>query len=172
MSVPSEPTIKLESPEQPYWSIAPTWTSAAFRCEFCNQEFNFKCNSVRHITESHQLLSQLLSVSPLKSEETFSVGHTSLTQSHGNQRDTCPESHEVSNTFADKNCALSACDEQSSVYQGLQSDTRSFQCHFCEKSFKIEIRLKHHERTHSDERPFQCNLCEKTFKYRSNLATH
>eukprot|EP01083_Nonionella_stella_P057057 149947_1 len=175
MSVPSEPTVKLESPAQPCGSIAPTWTSAAFRCEFCDKEFNLKGNLVRHVTESHQLLL----VSSVKSEETFSVGHTSLNQSHGNQRDMRPESREVSNTFADKSSDPSACDKENSVHHGRQSDARSFQCHFCdfqchfcEKSFKIEIHLKHHERSHNDEKAFQCSLCDKSFKSRGSLRLH
>eukprot|EP01083_Nonionella_stella_P057058 149948_1 len=170
MSVPSEPTVKLESPAQPCGSIAPTWTSAAFRCEFCDKEFNLKGNLVRHVTESHQLLS----VSSVKSEETFSVGDTSLSKSHrlSNQRYMRPESHEVSNKLAGKNSAPSACEKENLIHLGRQSDVRSFQCNFCEKSFKIEIHLKHHERSHSDERPFQCNLCGKSYKARGGLNKH
>eukprot|EP01083_Nonionella_stella_P267517 903686_1 len=123
MPVPSEPIIKLESPVQPCWRIAPTWTSAAFRCEFCDQEFNLKGNLVRHVTESHKLLSDR----PVKSEETFSVGGTSLTQSQSNERVIFQESHEVSIKFADKTCAPSGCDKQNPVHQDRQSDTRSFQ---------------------------------------------
>ncbi|XP_056142203.1 zinc finger protein 574-like [Lampris incognitus] len=49
---------------------------------------------------------------------------------------------------------------------------RSFQCNICNKSFKKQIHVRNHLRTHTGERPFQCSDCGKTFSSLANLMRH
>ncbi|KAK0147175.1 Zinc finger protein 574 [Merluccius polli] len=49
---------------------------------------------------------------------------------------------------------------------------RSFTCGVCAKSFKKQIHMRNHLRTHTGERPFQCSDCGKTFSSLANLMRH
>lgn len=49
---------------------------------------------------------------------------------------------------------------------------RSFVCGICGKSFKKQIHVRNHIRTHTGERPFQCSDCGKTFSSLANLMRH
>ncbi|XP_029115976.1 zinc finger protein 574 isoform X2 [Scleropages formosus] len=49
---------------------------------------------------------------------------------------------------------------------------RRFKCGVCGKSFKKQIHVRNHLRTHTGERPFQCSDCGKTFSSLANLSRH
>lgn len=49
---------------------------------------------------------------------------------------------------------------------------RNFVCCICGKSFKKQIHMRNHIRTHTGERPFQCSDCGKTFSSLANLMRH
>ncbi|XP_077382853.1 uncharacterized protein znf526 isoform X2 [Festucalex cinctus] len=49
---------------------------------------------------------------------------------------------------------------------------RSFLCGVCGKTFKKQIHVRAHIRTHTGERPFQCADCGKTFSSLANLSRH
>ncbi|KAG7216941.1 hypothetical protein INR49_001595 [Caranx melampygus] len=49
---------------------------------------------------------------------------------------------------------------------------RRFVCGICGKSFKKQIHVRNHIRTHTGERPFQCSDCGKTFSSLANLMRH
>ncbi|XP_050437823.1 zinc finger protein 600-like [Adelges cooleyi] len=54
--------------------------------------------------------------------------------------------------------------------------TPTFDCNYCQKSFKTKRRIKNHIlrhwRIHTDEKAFKCNVCERKFSQQSSLKTH
>ena len=52
------------------------------------------------------------------------------------------------------------------------SEEKPYQCHQCDKKFKLKGTLTVHLQTHSNERRFQCKKCEKNFKSRCVLCEH
>eukprot|EP01083_Nonionella_stella_P160540 524979_1 len=167
-----------------------TWT-AAFKCEFCHQDFHLKEHLIRHVSDSHPL-----SFDTVKCEEMSFSGSTSynlndsmiqhVTDSHQLSFDTVkyePTSPSSNTSFVQSqesstidqriHCQIFSEHRNSVVdpQHPLNHDQR-FKCSFCDKSFQYHSHLTMHQRGHSDDRQFQCNLCAKAFKYQSRLAQH
>eukprot|EP01083_Nonionella_stella_P040027 108844_1 len=52
---PSETVVKAETPPGPSEIHPRTFNlSAAFKCEFCDEEFSLKRNLIRHVNDAHQ----------------------------------------------------------------------------------------------------------------------
>lgn len=47
-----------------------------------------------------------------------------------------------------------------------------WECSICGKKFSCQSRLQIHERQHSDTRSFQCLVCKKSYKHKKNLDNH
>eukprot|EP01083_Nonionella_stella_P293091 996745_1 len=58
--------------------------------------------------------------------------------------------------------------------QKRQSQKKSLNCPYCNKTWRSNAQLKLHIRTHTNERPFPCTYrnCGKAFKQRSDLRRH
>ncbi|XP_064417475.1 zinc finger protein 271-like [Latimeria chalumnae] len=74
--------------------------------------------------------------------------------------------------------------EQSLILKGHQNDScdldgedecgvgKGYKCEFCDKTFRLEGRLRRHYRVHTEEKPFECTYCGKCFKQSSHLQQH
>ncbi|XP_065081078.1 zinc finger protein 271-like isoform X2 [Ochlerotatus camptorhynchus] len=51
-------------------------------------------------------------------------------------------------------------------------NVKNFTCEICSKSFKYNVQLRIHMRTHSGERPHTCEICHRGFSQLSNLRSH
>ena len=52
------------------------------------------------------------------------------------------------------------------------SNTKTFQCELCDKSFKSEELLLQHSRIHAGEKIHSCDHCGKSYVCKTNLKTH
>eukprot|EP01083_Nonionella_stella_P158371 515449_1 len=71
-------TVKLEDTSKCFSTI-PHTLPFGFRCEFCNEKFQFKDRLIQHVAESHQL-----SIGTVKLEETSISKDTPLSYIIGN----------------------------------------------------------------------------------------
>ncbi|KAG7901690.1 hypothetical protein KL925_000210 [Ogataea polymorpha] len=64
--------------------------------------------------------------------------------------------------------------QRQKVIRHLNTHTKHkpFVCHYCMKSFSLELMLEQHLRTHTGETPFKCNVCGKEFKTSSSYTIH
>lgn len=53
-----------------------------------------------------------------------------------------------------------------------KDDLRSFKCKYCEKEYRIEKSLKHHEKVHEVGHRHWCSICNKNFFKPSDLSRH
>jgi len=56
--------------------------------------------------------------------------------------------------------------------RNLHSKGDNFQCDGCSKSFKQEMSLLIHKRTHTNERPYSCKVCGGRFTAKKYLTKH
>ena len=56
------------------------------------------------------------------------------------------------------------------INHGLEQDL--VKCQTCGKKFECVSRLKIHERSHSNTRTFMCNVCQKSYKHKYSLDSH
>uniref|UniRef100_A0A0K2UP01 Uncharacterized protein n=1 Tax=Lepeophtheirus salmonis TaxID=72036 RepID=A0A0K2UP01_LEPSM len=52
------------------------------------------------------------------------------------------------------------------------SESRPYQCEYCEKAFKHKHHLCEHKRLHTGEKPFQCSQCLKRFSHSGSYSQH
>eukprot|EP01083_Nonionella_stella_P140130 429051_1 len=143
--------------------------TSTFKCQFCYLEFNNTDSLIRHLTESHPL-----SCSTTNSEQSFSIPKTASQSSSSNYQ---PVGNDIGSSDGppcgeslDTRTKLTDCGE------------RQLQCAIsdCQRSFKSQWDLKHHQITHSgtrltddcDTRPLECNSDDKTFIIASNFTHH
>ncbi|KAG7693401.1 hypothetical protein KL915_004300 [Ogataea haglerorum] len=64
--------------------------------------------------------------------------------------------------------------QRQKIIRHLNTHTKHkpFVCHYCLKSFSLELMLEQHLRTHTGETPFKCNVCGKEFKTSSSFTIH
>lgn len=77
-------------------------------------------------------------------------------------------------TFSCRSCSKTFPSQLQLVHHRRKSHVteRNFVCGICGKSFKKQIHVRNHIRTHTGERPFQCSDCGKTFSSLANLMRH
>ncbi|XP_059194631.1 zinc finger protein 574 isoform X2 [Centropristis striata] len=77
-------------------------------------------------------------------------------------------------SFSCRSCSKTFPSQLQLVHHRRKSHVpeRSFVCGICGKSFKKQIHVRNHIRTHTGERPFQCSDCGKTFSSLANLMRH
>ncbi|ESO03657.1 hypothetical protein HELRODRAFT_80117, partial [Helobdella robusta] len=54
----------------------------------------------------------------------------------------------------------------------ISSQSQTFTCNYCFKTFTQSSNYKNHIRTHSDDRPYICDICDIGFKERYHLKKH
>eukprot|EP01083_Nonionella_stella_P090053 251576_1 len=168
----SEPTVKSEKVYQ-LNIIPPQRSTAAFKCEYCTQEFNLKGSLIKHVYQSHQH-----SIQTIKSEETQPLTNISATssQSHTSK----PHAgHEIVK-FKCYIC-LKLFQSQSALVEHCHIHSNGqVRCTLCMQSFKFHHDLSEHLRCHcggalvinrpNPEIQFQSNLRGESFRHQSNLT--
>ncbi|KAK7886844.1 hypothetical protein WMY93_026465 [Mugilogobius chulae] len=76
--------------------------------------------------------------------------------------------------FSCRSCSKSFTSQKQLVHHRRKAHAAecSFMCGICGKSFKKQIHVNNHIRTHTGERPYQCSVCGKTFTLLANLIRH
>eukprot|EP01083_Nonionella_stella_P093159 260950_1 len=146
--------------------------TSAFKCQFCYSGFNDSDILIRHLTESHPL-----SCSTKNSEESVAIPKTTSAQTQSSSSNYQPVGNDIGSSDGppcgeslDTRTKLTDCGE------------RQLQCAIsdCQRSFKSQWDLEHHQITHSgtrltddcDTRPLECNFDDKTFNIASNFTHH
>ena len=108
--------------------------------------------------------------SEVSSEDEFSVDLVDETDG-GTTDDLINSDLESGKTWVPENRELEDIIEESEEeFEYRDENHNSFECHICEKAFKIRSGLKRHVETH--KRRFKCNRCDKIFKTMLDLKVH
>lgn len=54
----------------------------------------------------------------------------------------------------------------------IHTDQRDYQCHVCEKYFKLKHNLLAHMNIHKGRKPYKCHICRKDFVQNVSLQRH
>eukprot|EP01083_Nonionella_stella_P184966 673163_1 len=147
--------------------------SAAFKCEFCTEEFNLKDHLIQHAMHSHQF-----SIDIVKSEEKSTFGNEVYSQSQSSS--TCetqmiepPTQHCEETKFEYDMCAeYFPTQNDLTAHQLTHNGERLCQSNTPPDEFKSRREMAQQHRSRSEERTFQCTLCEKAFKTKHELTIH
>ena len=80
----------------------------------------------------------------------------------------------VEKSKANLACNVSAVLQRKSFKKNVSAkgDGKIFQCDICSNTFKQNILLEMHYRTHTGEKQFECNTCNRYFSLSQNLKQH
>eukprot|EP01083_Nonionella_stella_P017348 48513_1 len=127
-------------------TIPPQPHIAEFICGHCAHKYNSNANLMRHMEESHDVLSQ-----SIKSEQPISGQ-----KSH--KCDICQKK------FSKK--------RNLKTHMRIHTSVKPYICGICQKAFSQNSTLKNHMRIHTGKKSYICDVCQKVFNLKGNLATH
>lgn len=114
-------------------------------CTICSKSFKIRQHLVIH-SHTHIELQQRSTEQPIDAKPTYSCTKcTKVFINRGNLVNHAAECH---------------------------GNVKNFSCEICSKSFKYNVQLRIHMRTHSGERPHTCEICHRGFSQLSNLRSH
>ncbi|CAG7728347.1 unnamed protein product, partial [Allacma fusca] len=140
-------------------------------CPCCKQRFATSGNLMAHIKSVHPLAAKISNGSTPASCSTLL---------EGSQRQSADQSKPQINSGLAQECSDSpkgvwefGCDTDIGKRNDKRKEVpRGFQCSFCNKSFRLKLTLKVHERIHTGVRPYKCPECPQAFTQSHVLTEH
>ncbi|PIK57467.1 putative zinc finger protein [Apostichopus japonicus] len=138
--------------------------SRPFKCQFCDKSFIQKAHAIRH---------EMIH----RGDKPFCCHFCDRRFGQKSQK----KSHEMIHTgerpFQCKVCLrtftqIGHLHKHGKIHGINIGEEPTFQCNFCNKSYKHKKNVIAHERKHMGERPYQCKICDKTFVRKDVLKSH
>ncbi|XP_055314011.1 zinc finger protein 729-like [Sitodiplosis mosellana] len=134
-------------------------------CEFCAKEFKTIVELKNHILKKHS------------TETKQPEAKLQCDVCNGWYPKSSLKAHKIKHNSEPQKC--NQCDKVSPNAQALEQHIRythnseaNFNCHLCEKSFKLPASLRDHIATHLNNKSHKCTYCDMTFVWRQNMYKH